>query len=142
MPTYATIQDFKTYAPQYAALSDNEITSLLEHAERDVDTALGAHSVNDDTGLKFDPVSLTVVRKNSLTQATCAQAEYRQLMGPTFFIRGQYASVSGPDFQTQGKLPRVGPKVWDELGRADLLRLTTTWCGVGDDPPWRDFAYG
>lgn len=144
MPTYATAADVKTYTEVSSldALTDPQIDALIEKAERDIDNAVGVHDVNPDTGLKFTPLTLETRDVDSLMRATCAQAEYRHVMGAEFFIRPQYESVNGPEFSTNGKLPIVGPETWKELENGGLLRLTTSWAKSGGSaPPWADFAY-
>lgn len=139
--TYASMTDFRTYAPEYAALDDAEVGMLLLKAERDVDYNVGPHRVQDN-GRKFDPAVLRTRDAESLRRATCAQAQYRKLMGPRFFLTGQHSEVQGPDYTVRGKLPTFGPQAMRELQNGDLLKLTTTWAGRGDDPPWRGFTYG
>jgi hypothetical protein len=51
-------------------------------------------------------------------------------MGEEFFVKAQYQSLSGPDFSTSGRLPRIGPKVWDELVRCDLLDYANSYGSV------------
>lgn len=74
-------------------------------------------------GRKVDPTWLEPKQVRMLTRATCAQAEYRQMMGANFFIRAQFDDVSGPVFKTTGKLPLVGPKVRRELTQSGLLLI-------------------
>lgn len=141
--TYADIDDFKAYAPEYATLADPVITALIEKAEGDVDNACGAHRRDTTTGLKFVPGNLRTTDADALKRATCAQAQYRQAMGPQFFIVAQYSETQGPDYNIKGKLPRFGPQAMSELERSGLLRLTTSWVRHGcDDPPWSSFAVG
>jgi hypothetical protein len=73
-------------------------------------------------GLKINPYLLSGLDSARLRDATCAQAEYRNEMGEAFFRRAQWASVSGPDFKTTGRLPLIGPKVKQELSGSDLLQ--------------------
>jgi hypothetical protein len=141
-PVYATTEDFKTYAPRFNTLSDEDIAALLEAAERDLDNAVGPHRIDEATGRKFVPDTLSITDTRSLRDATCAQAEYRQVMGADFFVRGQFEEVQGPDYRTKGKLPRYAPAMWAHLRGTSMLRLTTSWGGRGDSPPWAPFAYG
>lgn len=145
MPTYATAADVRAYTQLDAldALADADIEKLIDAAERDIDSAVGHFTIEDGQTLKFAPISkLDTTQRDTLNRATCAQVEYRHVMGPEFFVRAQHAKVSGPEFSTEGTLPEVGPGAWRELEGSGLLKLTTTWGGRGSDPPWRDFAYG
>lgn len=73
-------------------------------------------------GLKVDPYQLSMSDMMALRRATCAQAEYRDQMGPAFFVMPQFKVVSGPEFNTQGRRPRIGPRVMDELASTDLIQ--------------------
>jgi hypothetical protein len=141
--TYAQISDFRNYPPGDVTSTDDEIVRWILAAERDIDGAVGHYTIEEGQTLKFAPMSkLATTERDTLVRATCAQAYYRKTMGPDFFVRAQYATSKGPEFETTGTLPEVGPGAWRELEGSGLLRLTTTWHGRGDDPPWRDFAYG
>lgn len=142
MPTYADAAAVKAYTSIDAldALADAEIDKLLIEAERDIDSAVGARARDETTGLKFVPSTLTTHEEDVLSRATCAQVEYRFIMGPEFFIRAQHDRTKGPEFEVDGKLPIVGPKTWRELEGSGLLALTTSYAGI-DAPPWADFAY-
>ena len=137
--TYATIDDYREQTGD-ATTSDAEVTRLLEAAERDVDRAVGFHPTNEDTGLKFDPVTMHARDSKSIRRATIVQAQYRAAMGDEFFVKDQYAEVSGPEFTTKGKLARISPAVFDELQNGNVLNLSTSWKGAGDAPPWEGFA--
>jgi hypothetical protein len=132
--TYAEIAD-------YRAQTGADVQRALEAAERDVDRATGFVATDETTGLRFDPPSLHTRDATSLRRATVVQAQYRIVMGAEFFIRDQHAKVSGPEFTTEGKLARVSPAVFDELQNGDILKLSTSWGGKGDTPPWNSFAY-
>lgn len=142
MPTYATRADCLAFIEGLTINDDAAFDRLIERAERNIDHALNTVPVIETTGLKFDPATMLAVDKNKLRDATCAQVSYRLTMGEEFFVRPQYQNVKGPEFETEGQLPLVGPEAWDILTSSRLLRLTTTWGDVGDDPPWRDFAFG
>lgn len=142
MPSYAQRADCVDYIEGLQVDDPVAFDRLIERAEKDVDQALGSYPRNDDTGLKLAPLELDTNDRATLRDATCAQVEYRLAMGEDFFVKAQFAEVSGPEFSTKGTLPRVGPKTWQELEASNLLRLTTTWHGRGDEPPWRGFAYG
>lgn len=142
MPTYATRADCSAYIEGLVINDTVAFDRLIDRAERDIDSAVGAYAIDETTGRKFVPTTMTARNKDDLRDATCAQVEYRLEMGEEFFIRPQYKSVKGPEFETEGQLSKIGPKTWMELTSSDLLQLTTTWHGRGDDPPWRDFAFG
>lgn len=144
MPTYATPEQVTEYVEDSGvALPEDPdaLARLIERAERDVDRAVGVHSVDDDSGLKFVPASLSTGERGDLMRATAAQVEYRASMGEGFFVREQYEKVEGPEFKTEGELPRIGPKVWEELAGSGLLKLTTSWKGEGTAPPWYSFTH-
>jgi hypothetical protein len=73
-------------------------------------------------GLKCDPNQLAPSDQMALNRAVCAQAEYRDLMGPEFFVAPQFKMVSGPEFNVTGRRPRIGPRVFDELASTDLVQ--------------------
>lgn len=76
-------------------------------------------------GRKINP--LTDIDRNqqiALSNACCAQAEYRNAMGPRFFVRPQYRSVKGPDFQVTGKRPWISPKARRELSQNGLIQVS------------------
>lgn len=141
MPTYATPDELAAYVADSGVALPADVDALLERAERDLDRIVGHRAVDAASGLKFVPASLSTGERADLSRATCAQAEYRAMMGEAFFVREQFDRVSGPEFSTEGALPRVGPKVWEELAGSGLLKLTTSWGGNGTSPPWADFAY-
>lgn len=77
-------------------------------------------------GRKFNPlVDLNSNQRISLSNATCAQVEYRNAMGEAFFVRAQYSSVKGPDFATSGKMPTIAPKAIRELSQSGLIFTST-----------------
>ena len=127
---YATLADLRAYSADANAIVDDDVlTRELEQAERDIDTVLGSRGARDaETGLKVDPAAelaagtLAQWQVDALNRATCAQAEYRLVMGPDFFIRAQHNRVRGPDFTTEGQLPYIGPKAMLELDGAGLQR--------------------
>jgi hypothetical protein len=80
-----------------------------------------AATITVEGGRKVDPTWLLPYQIRALVRATCAQAEYRNQMGTNFFVREQFDSVSGPVFNTKGKLPIIGPKVRRELSQSGLL---------------------
>lgn len=112
MATYATIAQLADYIGR-AAPADAE--RILGFAERDVDRLIRLRGRRTAAGLKINPAALTSHQAGALSRATCAQAEYRIAKGPEFFIHAQHSRVSGPDFTTEGRLPYIGPKVYQEL---------------------------
>lgn len=146
MATYATQADFEAYVEGWTTSDPAALERLLERAERDVDSAVGRWD-RQDNGLKFgtpatdNEQGLTDLQKDALARATCAQAEYRLAMGEAFFVEAQPENVSGPDYSQTGALPRIGPKVYDELEGTDLMRLTTRLSGRGSRPGWHSFSY-
>lgn len=115
MATYATVSDLRAYADLTGG-DDADLERVLIRAERDVDRVAGNQGARPDSQLlKFAPAGMGARQADALRRATCAQAEYRITVGEPFMVKGQHQSVSGPQFSTSGKLPRVGPKVMDEL---------------------------
>jgi hypothetical protein len=140
-PTYATVEEFKTYVSDRLDLDDTTILNRLLEAERDVDLVVGPIPVDMDSGLKFIPGELEDDDAAALSRATCAQAEYRVEMGPSFFRRPQFNKTKGPDYETSGQAPIVGPAAMRELTYSRLLRLTASIGDrrpAGDLPPWHD----
>jgi hypothetical protein len=130
-PTYTTVAACRAYAATDVALpaDDTQLGDLIAKAERDVDTVLSPATTRAANGLKLVPGDLAGWQADALSRATCAQVEYRVVMGPEFFIKAQYDSVSGPDFTTRGELPRVGPQVYVELSETGL-REVSDWASV------------
>lgn len=123
---YATAQDYTDYvAAGFEPTDSNEIVKLLLVAELDIDSILRPATI-EANGRKFghplgdNEKNLTDLEIEALRRATCAQAEYRQTMGPEFFIRAQYERVVGPDFTTEGQISAIGPKVGKELAGTSL----------------------
>jgi hypothetical protein len=130
MPIYAQRADVEDFIDGWVTDDPSALDALIERAERDVDTYCGPWSV-EANGLKFgDPATgnekgLTDGQVLALTRATCAQVEYRFVQGEEFMARAQYTQVKGPDFETHGQLPYIGPKVRRELDDAGLVRQTS-----------------
>ena len=131
MPTYATAAQLRTYTGlDSTALPDATANALLLKAEGDIDSMIVVdRPIDGTTGRRFAPANLSTVEALILQRATCAQAEYRDSMGNEFFISGQYANVSGPDFSTTGVLGYIGPAVYREIAASGFMRLTTTTAG-------------
>jgi hypothetical protein len=121
MPTYATVADFEAYSEGWVTTDVAALTRAIERAERDVDRLLGYRGHRVTATVKLDPATLTAFDRDALKRATCAQTEYRIEMGPRFFRQAQHRSVSGPKFSTEGQLPRIGPKVMEELAGTSLV---------------------
>lgn len=120
---YATITDVHDYTSLADDLTDADLQTRLDRATTQIDGLLVPRTESPDptTGLVLTPALLTDLERAVLTAATCAQTEYRILMGERFFVKAQRQSEKGPDFEVKGSLPRIGPKVWDELRRAPTL---------------------
>lgn len=118
MSSYAVAADFASYVEGWQTDDSAALSRLLDRAERDIDTLLGDYTRNPATGLKLDPAALTTHQAYALRRATCAQAEYRFMMGEDFFVQDQFQFVSGPDFTRRGSLARIGPKVMGELANS------------------------
>lgn len=109
-------------------LSDAACAQPIRRAQRDIDVASGRWLPYDDTGLKFASdtmiVPLTDAEARALSQATCAQVEYRMTVGDDFMIREQYASQSGPGYGTSGTLKKVTGMAYAYLQPHGFLKLT------------------
>lgn len=131
MATYATVSDFEGYSEGWQTNDAAALERTLQRAERDIDRILGYQGHRPDSQiLKLVPADLGARQRDALMRATCAQAEYRIEKGEKFFRQAQHERVSGPHFSTSGKLPRIGPKVRDELAGSGLQVLA----GGGDVP--------
>lgn len=128
MPTYATASQLRSYTGlDSTALPDATANALLEKAEGDIDSfAVIDRPYDETTGRRFVPANLSSTEALILRRATCAQAEYRRAMGSEFFVVGQYASVTGPDYSTTGQLGYIGPGTWRELAASGFIKLSTT----------------
>ena len=121
---YATKADCLLYTEGLTVTDDAAFDRLIGRAEKDIDSILGGWPIGTN-GRKFDPAQLSTSQAQQLQDATCAQVEYRIEMGEAFFVRGQRSREKGPDFELEGKLPRIGPKVADELRSSGLVRIMT-----------------
>lgn len=107
--------------------NDEAVNPILDAASRDVDRYVGFSWSMEPNGFRFgdltaNPKKLSNEELVALKRATCAQAEYRIAKGEEFFRHDQFRSTSGPDFATQGKLARFGPKAREELRYSGLQR--------------------
>lgn len=101
----------------------------------------GTNPLVNLTWRRIDPSRIPFADRIALMKATCAQAEYRNEMGPKFFRRPQYASVGGPDFTTKGKLPYYAPMVKRELAKTSLqVTGARASAGVGSRPLGSDWV--
>lgn len=137
MPSYATAAQLRTYTElDSTALTDAAANLLLEKAEQDIDSlATVDRSYDETSGRRFTVADLSTTEALILRRATCAQAQYRKLMGMDFFTAGQYANVSGPDYSTSGTLGAIGPQVWREIGGTGFIKLSSTTAGVTEFKP-------
>jgi hypothetical protein len=110
-------------------VSDVVLTRPVKMAQHDIDAACGGWASHLDTGLKFAteideylPV-LDPDVEELLSQATCAQVEYRMTMGDDFMVKEQYEAQSGPSYSTTGKLRKVCGTAYTFLNQGGLLRL-------------------
>jgi len=140
MATYATVGDLRAYTvdsgvglPPVDAAGDAQLDRLLVRAERDVDRQLGFYIIDAATGLKFSPAALTVfpmAQRDALRRATCAQAEFRLAQGED--VEGMMIGADdgvaavGPVSFSRFPVPRIGPKVAEELAGSGLV----VWSGT------------
>jgi len=142
---YATASDLRSYTGLSSTdMPDATASALLAKSERDIDSICVVDRPVLTDGRRFDPSALSDAEALALRRATCAQAEYRHVMGNDFFIRWQYRKVTGPDYTTEGTLSQIGPAVGRELAATGLARLSTTtatdvyggrWGSTPDNPP-------
>lgn len=125
MGTYATGAEVNAYIEGGSGYADADATleRHIQRAQRDVDRAAGVWVVDRTTGLKFTPSAMGAVPRAALMRATAAQVEYRLAKGEAFFMEEPMA-VQGPDFSSQYREPRIGPKVYEELQLGGLRRVT------------------
>lgn len=112
-----------------ADLANDVLIRPIKGAQRDIDAACGGWVAYLDTHLKFAteideylPVLESDVEE-LLSQATCAQVEYRMTMGDDFMVKEQYEAQSGPSYSTSGKLRKVCGTAYTFLNQGGLLRL-------------------
>lgn len=131
--------------PDDGGSAPTDLDRLVERAQLDVDSLLGDWDVwpsGTYAGLKIDVTTLDYAQQQALARGTIAQVLYRREMGEEFFVRPQMPDVSGPEFQTKGKLPRVSPAAKQELSGVGLIRSTTSIANKGRGlPPWWSFSY-
>lgn len=141
MATYTTAEALASYAGSAIEGDSDDVERLLKQAERDIDSLWGQAPALTN-GLKWDPTKLDDHQRLVLSNAACAQALYRQEMGPLWWIRPQLDSTSGPEGSQTGRLSRISPQTLDELIGGGLMR-TTGKVGSKDQGlgPW-EFQYG
>lgn len=103
-----------------------ELLREIERAERDLDHHCFGPRGLEFNGRKFDPATLEPDEVEALSRATCAQVQYRYVMGPDHFVQAQRQEVVGRSFTARGKLPIIGPQTWRELTHTGLLALVTS----------------
>jgi hypothetical protein len=114
MPVYCTQQDVEDYIESWVTVDPAKLERELDRAELDIDRLM-YRPPQLYNGRRLDVSQLADDELDALKRAVCAQFEYRQLMGYEFFAKAQWQTVSGPDFNTTGRQPYIGPKVWREL---------------------------
>jgi hypothetical protein len=140
----------------FVADDTNLTNGVLGNGEGE-DPAVPAVTVSEIVagGLRVNPYLVSPADADALRWATCAQAEYRNVMGEAFFTREQWQSVSGPEFTTTGKLPLIGPKVKRELAASAALwqkgaratvgspsMVAAPWVPYGSTPIPEDWTAG
>lgn len=149
--TYATKAELQAYIEGITLpATDPLIQALLQRAERDIDLAVGA-LVYEANGLKYgspktaNEKHLLPEQVRALSNATCAQAEYRLSLGPDFFRKPRNKREKGPDFEVEiggdvGAPPRLAPKARAELIDGGLLFLTGRARAGGAVTPRRRYS--
>lgn len=130
MPTYATAADLRAeYTPELSAdqLPDAEANRLIEQAEDLIDDALGARTIDTDTGRKvrFGDFDEGDWRLEKLRDATAALAK-RISEEPDLLSRERFGSVSGEVSLSSPRGSRYGARVEALLNASGLRRLTAT----------------
>lgn len=125
MATYTTVADFEDYVIGWVTEDEPALERHLEEAENYIDMAIGHYGpVSQTTGKKLDPAQLEPWRRDRLSNATCAQAEYLMAKGSTFFLEEVPEDPTGPDGGQKGREPYLSPKARRELTLGQLFRLT------------------
>lgn len=128
---YTTNAAFEAYVPGWVTDNADALEQLLIRAQRDVDAVLGPIPRNYTTGLKLLPSSLRTWEAEALSNAVCAQAEFRLAVGETGLAAGRATKTEeGPDFKVEysdaaaqgGATIRIGGKVPIELEPIRHLR--------------------
>lgn len=124
MALYATAADLRSYARDSGVTvpaDDADAERVLDRAEIDVDLIAGPWPYLS-TGRKFDPPTLPVTAFQALRRGTCAQALFRLAQGEELLIgtADGIAAIGGIAFSSS-PLPRIGPRVWEELAGHGLM---------------------
>lgn len=104
---------------------DAEVERLIARGQRDVDGLIGPHLRDPTTGLKLDPVTLSVAQASALARATAAAVEWRVAQGEENLLGiddgTTNIAVAGLTMGL-GPGPRPpGPKVAEELRGYGLM---------------------
>lgn len=131
--SYATRTELADYAPAVVG-TDAFLDRLLLDASRDLDRWWGMipHSATATDGLKYDLTTLDADTAEGIKKATLAQAEFRNHVGPDYFLDLPGTTVQGPDFTittggpgaASGWSKYLGSKTLAELASYGLLRAT------------------
>lgn len=129
MSVYASPADLRIYAQDSGVIvptDDAEVERLLARCEIDIDLIAGPWPWLS-TGRKFDPPTLPVTAREALKRGTCAQSVFRLAQGEDELI-GAEDGIAGFGTLTLRPVtvPRVGPRVWEELAGHGLLIRTGT----------------
>jgi hypothetical protein len=106
----------------------------LRHSNRTrrLRSCCGRHSATATDGLKYDLTALDADTAEGIRKATLAQAEFRNHVGPDYFLDLPGTTVQGPDFTittggpgaASGWSKYLGSKTLAELASYGLLRAT------------------
>lgn len=145
MGIYCTQADLTDYIEGLVIDNPAALEREIARAERDLDNLVFAvwPKATDPADRKIDPATLDDVETDDLKRAACAQVEYRLEMGPEHFVRAQRERVARRGVTLEGRLPAIGPKVWDELAGSTLNWQSTRTGGRGTVDPaaagWRPY---
>jgi hypothetical protein len=114
---YATQADFETYVEGWVTDNPDALARIMQRASRDIDRVCAGGEPDGTTGLKFSPTPdwFDDQQVQALKRACCAQTQYRLIRGEEFFIDYSPTRITGPDFNQEGKPPRLSPEARREL---------------------------
>ena len=126
-PYYAQATDLDAYigAQDYLPTYEAKV-ALLVQAENDLDDYTAAQQTRNLTGHSYTPWDSTIMNPSQvldLTEACCAQAKYRLVMGTEFFEEARGSTITGPDY-TASHIPRLAPVAKRALIRHGIVRIT------------------
>ena len=127
---YATDEELTAYNPSLGG-TEAEREAALNEGARDIDRYLHhlPFSSTAPVPLKLDVTYLSDALVEGLRRANLAQAEWRLVQGPNFFIQPSGTVTQGPDFtittgEGGGGAGDLSPKAKAELRAYGLMMIT------------------